>query len=213
MSLQYTHLLIPECVELVPRPAQVVAFLEGLVKLNCAPLGATFRVGKLSGSARTGINPLTGEELSIGVRDFTPLGSTSEIPELLAGLDDYDVIVSGQGPSILPPFTLYTATQSAVSEFKGTYGYDVRCRLRSAIVSTCEIPPFGGPGSLDGRNGIFHHPITGATMEVPNAACARFWIEFQFGKWLLPKIGNSLNLLQPAILSNAIEHFGIEFAQ
>jgi hypothetical protein len=146
------------------------------------------------------------------VRDFASLGSISEIAERLLGLDDYDVMVSGQGPAKVPPFKLYATTDSE-SEFKGTYSYEVRCRLRAEAVSTCEEPPFGSPCSSQRQNGIFRHPNTGATIEVPSAACARFWIEFQFGKWLLPKIDRSLNLLEPSILASAIEHFGAGFVE
>lgn len=213
MSLQYAHVLIPDRVDFAPQPEQVAAFLEGLVHLRSAPLEATFRVGKLSGKSRTGFNSLRGEELSIPRRDFAALGSISEIPGQLVGLYDYDVVVSGLGPAKLPPLTLYTITGSEESEFKGTYGFEVRCCLRKDVVSTCETPPFGSQFQSESRNGIFRHPHTGVTIEVPNAACARFWIEFQFGKWLLPKIGSSLNLLQPSILTNAIERFGTTFAQ
>lgn len=212
MSLQYTYLLIAECADFVPLPAQVAAFFEGLVTLNSVPLNAAIRVAKLSGKFRTGSDCLTGKKISIPVRDFASLGSISYIPELLVGLDDYDVVLSGQGPAKLPPFTLYT-TEPEDSEFKGTYSYQVSCCLRAEVVSTCEEPDFGSPCPSDKRDGVFLHPNTGAAIDVPRAACARFWIEFQFGKWLIPRIDRSVNLLEPSILANAIEHFGTEFAQ
>ena len=34
-------------------------------------------------------------------------------------------------------------------------------------------------------------------MEVANASCGGFWIEFEFGRWLLPKIDDSLEILDP----------------
>lgn len=213
MSLQYSHLLIPEHRDFTPQPAQVAAFFEGLVALNSAPLEATVRIAKSSGKVRTAVNPVTGETLSIPVRDFASLGSISDIPEQLTALDDYDIIMSGHGPAKLPPFTLYTFTESEEKEFKATYGYEVRCSLRPVVVSMCQTPPFGSPCPSEMRTGIFRHPQTGATIEVPNAACARFWIEFQFGNWLFPKIGNHSNLLEPSILSNAMHTFGTGFAQ
>ncbi len=213
MSLQYTHLLIPERADFVPPPAQIASFLEGLVNLNSAPSKAAIRVAKHSGKFRTGSDALTGEKISIPVRDFASLGSISDIPERLVGLGDYDVVFSGQGPPKLSPFTLYTTTDSEGSAFKGTYSYEIRCRLRAEVVSTCAEPPFGSPCPSERQSGIFRHPNTGTTIEVPNAACARFWIEFQFGKWLLPRIDRSLNVLEPSILANAIERFGTGFAQ
>jgi len=213
MSLQYSHLLISEGADFAPLPPQIAAFLDGLVTLNSAPLKPAIRVAKLSGKFRTGSNPLTGEKLSIPVRDFVSLESISNIPERLVGLDDYSVEVSGQGPAKLPPFALYSTTDPEACEFKGTYSYEVRCHLRAEVVSTCEEPPFGTPCLSERRNGTFRHPNTGAIIEVPSAACARFWIEFQFGKWLLPKIDRSLNLLEPSILANASERFEARFAQ
>jgi hypothetical protein len=78
------------------------------------------------------------------------------------------------------------------------------CRLVSRH-SACRAP--------EKRNGIFRNPKTGAAIEVQNAACARFWIEFQFGKWLFPKIGDSLDLLRPSILAVASDIFRTSLAQ
>lgn len=213
MSLQYSHLLIPDRADFSPQPAQVVCFLEGLAVLGSAPLGATFRVAKSLGRFRTGSNSITGEKISIPVRDYVSVAAISEVQEELGGLDDYDVIVAGSGPPKIVPFTLYTIAQGELSEFKETYGYEVRCCVRSAMVSTCGDPPFGSPCRPGEKSGIFRDPTTGAEIEVAGAACARFWIEFQFGKWLLPKISSSLSLLHSSIEAKAIKCFGVGFAQ
>jgi hypothetical protein len=203
MSLQYVHLLIADRVDFTPQPEQVVEFLENLKKLESAPTGATLRVGKLSGQFRKGFSALTGEMISVPKREYVSLGSISEIPAQLSGLGDYDVVTSGQGPAKFPPFKLYTITAPAglqtgrgspiEPEFTQRYGYEVRCCLRSEAV--------------------FHPPLSGLTVERPNTACARFWIEFQFGKWLVPKIDDSLNVLSTSLLAKAIECFGTGFAQ
>jgi hypothetical protein len=213
MSLRYSHLLIPDRADYAPQPGQVAAFLQGLVALGSAPLQATFRIGRLSGKFRTGTDALTGEKLSIPRRDFAALGGLAEMPEQLADLDDYDVEMSGQGPAKLPPFKLYNTTDSEESEYRAAYGYEVRCCLRRNIVSTCETPIRGSPCLADVRTGIFHHPRTGTAIEVPNAGCARFWIEFQCGKWLCPRVDTNLNLLQPEVLNHAVETFGTAFVQ
>ncbi len=212
MCKQYSHLLIPAR-DFAPHPKRAADFLERLITLNSAPLGATLRVGKLSGTFRAGLDPLTGEKIFIPKRDFAALESISEIESQVAGLEDYDVLMSGQGPAKIAPFTLYTVSGSAESEFKGAYAYEVSCHLRAEVVSTCETPPLDRPGTSGQRNGIFRHPQTGGTIEVTNAACARFWIEFQFGKWLSPKIDRSLDLLRPSILASAVDVFGTGFAQ
>ena len=213
MSLQYVHLLIPQRTDFAPQPKQVAAFLEGLGDLGSMPLEATYKIGKLSRDFHTGVNPVTGEKLFIPRWEFVSLASLSDLDGQLAGLNEYKLELSGQGPAQLPPFRLYTSSDSGYSEFNGKYGYSVRCCLRKAPVSTCETPPFGSPCSTESGRGVFRHPTTGALMEVPNAACARFWIEFLFGKLLLPKIDISLNLLDPAILATATERLETKFAQ
>ena len=155
------------------------------------------------------------KKVFVPVRDFASLGNISEILERLVGLDDYDVLWSGQDPAKLPPFTLHTAKESEETEFKGRYNYEGSCHLRAEVVSTCEERPFGGPcpsEKREKRDAVFRHPNTCATINVTGAACARFWIEFRFGKWLLPRIGRSLNLLELSMLANAIERFGAGFA-
>jgi hypothetical protein len=213
MSSHYTHLLIAENANFAPQPAQIAAFLDGLVTINSTPLNATIKIARLSGKFRTVSDSVEGEELSIPLRDFKKLGSISDIPEQLVGLDDYGVMMSGQGPAEVPPFTLYTLTQSKETEFKETYSYDLSCHLRAKAVSTCEEPPFGSLRPGERAIGIFRHPRTGATIDVPRAGCARFWIQFQFGKWLLPKIEGKLNLIDPSILANATGSFEVGFAQ
>ncbi len=227
---QYTHSLIPDRVDFAPHPQQVVAFCDGLTKLGGAPLQSALRVGKLSGQFRTGWNPLTGTKSQIPRRDYSRLKDISEISEQLKGLDDYILAMSGKGPPRIPPFSLYNVTdlekpQSSEPtdyEFRGTYSLEVRCCLHAEAVATSNwhdetsIPreaPFGDPCPAKDRTGSFHHPCTGAIIRVPKAGCARFWIEFEFGKWLLPRIYDDLNLLTPAIVDCAEECFGTSFVQ
>jgi hypothetical protein len=213
MSLQYSHLLIPDRADFVPQPEQVAAFIEGLVRINAAPLEAIFRVAKLSGESWRGRDPLTGNEIFVPRRNFTTVRNLSDVRAQLVGLDDFDVLASGQGPPFLPPFALFTMTGSQESEYSGPYGYELRCHLRAEAVSTSEVPLFGSPCRAEQGTGIFRNPMTGVTIVVQNAGCARFWVEFGFGKWLFPKIGESLNLLPASILTNATDTFGTGFAQ
>jgi hypothetical protein len=60
--------------------------------------------------------------------------------------------------------------------------------------------------AISGRN-------PGALIEVASASCSRFWIEFEFGRWLLPNIESSLDILDPAITKLAAESFRLSFAQ
>ena len=229
---QYVHTLIPDLLDFAPESQQVANFLGQLVELGAVPLDGKLRVGQLSGQFRHGRHPLTGEVLSIPKRDYISSENISDILPLLKGLNDHDVVVSGQGPK-LPPFGLRTFEEIPEkvghhnfieSDYKGTYAFDVQCCLRADVVSTSdphpeispapEIPCFGEPcASKTRRTGIFHHPSTGALIEVPNAGCARFWIALEFGRWIFPNIEGSLNVLAPSILRGAEECFEIKFVQ
>jgi hypothetical protein len=50
-------------------------------------------------------------------------------------------------------------------------------------------------------------------IEVPNAGSARFWIEFEFGKFIYPKIEKRLEILSPLLVETAEECFQAEFVQ
>jgi hypothetical protein len=210
----YTHTLIPDKVDFAPEPEQVRAFLDGLMKLGAAPSKATIMVAKLSGESRSFVNPFTGKSESFASRKGTKVKDSSGIPKALVGLSDFDVTITGKSPTKVAPFEF---------DFKGTYDFIVRCCLRPEVVSTSdwhdEVPIkqkvafFGKPCSEKDRKGIFIHPDTLKIIEVPKAGCARFWIEFEFGKMLFPKINKSLDLIEPAIVEVAKQQFGVNFIQ
>jgi|SRR5579862_2572354 len=233
----YGRTLVPELIDFAPRPQQVAAFLDGLVKLGGAPLRATLRIGKPG--LRAGFNALTGETLAISAHRYTTVGTDADLSAALVGLDDYNVQISGEGPPSLPPFPLWQDVQPPTGE-KGlesqddecrmiafdsekTYGFMVQCCLRAEVVSTSDrhevaplgrqMPAFGQPDKSRNRIGVFHHPCTNRIIEVPGAGCARFWIQFEFGKWLFPKIEDSLNLLDPSIVKLAKTSLGTDFLQ
>ncbi len=219
MPEQYAHTLVPERVNFAPRPQQVSDFFSGLVRLGTAPLEATVEVMKLSGRSRSFTDSITGEARSWPLYDHVALQSITNFPDALTGLGHYNAVMAGQGPPPVPPFSLdYTG-----KTFTQVYSFNVRCCLRADVVSTSDwhpeistartVPSFGEPCTLNDRIGVFHHPSEGTIIEVPNAGCARFWIEFEFGKWLVPKIHDNLNLLVPVIIRNAEEHFATKFVQ
>jgi hypothetical protein len=46
-----------------------------------------------------------------------------------------------------------------------------------------------------------------------DAGCARFWIEFEFGKFIYPRVADNLEVMSPAIVSEAEKCFRTKFAQ
>ena len=161
-------------------------------------------------------NPLTGEVKSMPVNDRIPIERPAGLVSTIATSQQYFVSLEGEGPPRTPAFPLYFED----APFTKTYGFMVRCRLMPEPVSmSClgdeqtgkEVPIFGEPSSR--RDALFRLPVSGELIEVSNAGSARFWIEFEFGKWLLPKIDDSLNILNPLIAALAEEAFSLTFKQ
>jgi hypothetical protein len=215
---QYVHTLIAKDTQYAPKPEQIIRFCDDLSALGAAPLNPKLSLMKSSGRVRSFTNPLTGETRSIPANDRVSLESTASLVSAIGTLQQYFVALEGQGPPALLPFELYLNG----APFTESYGFIVRCRLRGEPVSMSDlageqtgddIPSFGEPCGRPHATGLFRHPVTSERIEVVNAGCARFWLEFEFGKWLLPKIANSLNILDSAIVGLANNSFGLEFAQ
>jgi hypothetical protein len=215
---QYVHTLIPQDAEFCPKPEQVSRFVDGLTKLRAAPLEAQLKILKPSGRVRSFTDPLTGEIRTIPAKEIIALDGVASLGRVISTLDQYVLAMEGHGPPTLPAFPLYVSG----AHFADTYAYSVHCCLEAGPVSMCdlgdeqndkEVPVFGEPCPKESGTGFFRHPITSALIEVENASWARFWIEFEFGKWLLPKIDDSLNILNPEITSLANECFGLVFVQ
>jgi hypothetical protein len=213
MSEHYSHLLIPVHPNFVPRPTQVTAFFEGLTRLGSTPLKAAIKMTKLSGKVRTGRNLFNGETITIPAREAVSLQSLDAISEGLRGLEDYTVHLSGEGPAKNRPLRLYLPSDPLwQSEIETEQHYEVSCNMRESSVSMSE-GSWMKPCPLESSEGVFRNPWNDQTIHVQNAACARFWIEFMFGNWLVPRIERSLDLLPPEISSLAIGSFGVGFAQ
>jgi hypothetical protein len=211
---EYTHTLIPSRPDYAPEPEQVGAFLDALVKLGSAPLQAKLTVGKLSGEFRSGVNPFTHKTESWPIYDHVKLADVASLTKALKALDDYIIQMAGLGPPRVQPLTF---------DFRGAYGFCVHCRLHAQSVSTSDwhdngslkhkVASFGTSCDSKNRMGIFYHPKTLKLIEVPGAGCARFYIEFEFGKALFPEIADRLDIIEPSILDLARQHFEIEFVQ
>lgn len=228
MSLTYTHTLIAAVPDYVPQPTQVAEFIAALESIGSAPLEPGYAVGRLTGEFRTGMNPLTGEQISVPRRSLTKLKELAEIAKILEGNDDYNVTMEGKGLASRPPFPLCRVENSqqcnTVTPYTGEYGYSARCCVRAHAVSMSDwheeiapapenVAPFDSPCPSESRKRFFHNPYTSEVIELSGAGCSRFWIEFECGKWLLPKIDNSLELLAMPILNTARELFRADFVQ
>jgi hypothetical protein len=211
---EYTHTLIPDRSDFVPEPKQVASFFEGLIELGAAPTNGQIRGVRLSGESRSFLNPFTKAMDSFPIWKPMEVDGLAAITMAVEELNDYNLILEGEGPPKVPALLFSN---------EGRYGFAVHCCLRREVVSTSNwheespikrsVTLFGQRCTLENRLGIFSHPDTLAIIEVPNAGCARFWIEFEFGKMLFPEIDDRLDLMEPSIVRFAEDRFRIKFAQ
>jgi len=231
MSLYYTHLMIPDHVGYAPRPGQVADFFAALIEIGAAPVNlklqaqADFepltyaRRKSWAAQFRTGTNPLTGEAVAIPryTAEFGDVAGLREALCALQGLDEYEVSIFGSGPPKLPLFPLDTFVDGKSIRHHGPYDLAAGCCLEPEIVSTSgyDAPvPFRSFCSPTDRTGHFTNHRTGEAIRVPNAGCARFWIEFRFGKWVFPQMkDNTLDLLPASVVEAAQKAFAVRFAQ
>jgi hypothetical protein len=224
---QYIHILIAAESQYVPSPPQIVEFFDVLVGdfqfriIRDGRWQPGLRVSKPGGRTRTGTNRITGETITIPIPDHIEVEKTTEIPPLIENLEEYRVGASGEWKSADAPILLRKVDKTP---FAGDPISDVSCNIRPIPVSTSawdveagpnvrNVPLFGSIWNGGSRTGIFPNAWTGEVIEVPQAGSARFWIEFEFGRFLYPSIGKSLDVLDPRLVKKVEECFQTKFAQ
>lgn len=223
---QYIHTLIPESAEYSPKSSQVVNCIDCLMgsfnfRLVDAPhLMSSLRVLRPGDQVRSYTDPLTGERKSFAVPDVIAVGEAKDIPALIDPHRHWTVRACGEwsgdgsGVRLLDP---------EGAPFKQPYWCDVSFHLRPEPVSMSfwsgELPPpgkahvpFGSPCE-EAQAASFSNPWSGALIQVPGAGRARFWVEFEFGKFLLPAESNSLDLLAPDLVRAVADGFQVGFLQ
>jgi hypothetical protein len=218
MSELYHHLLVPRNAAFVPDLASVARFYRRLKNLGALPEHVRFTAITHTGNTRViGQNPKTGEEY------YGPELNILREQELQPALDAirdeelFDLSAHATGPATVPPFDLYSADNYADRRpgalCQEPYPFSVRCKLRPKITHflhsffgcNCEIKP-DDPA-------IFANPWNGKPMHTSGIASARFWIDIGIGNWLMPIVGDSLNILDSRLAATTSEAFGIEFTQ
>jgi hypothetical protein len=225
---QYVHLFISKEAEFEPEADQVERFFEGIVEHSGFRMGSSsglesgFLLLKPSDRVRTGKNPWTGEEIRIPALDRSQIGTTDQIPAAIEGLSHYLIFASGEWPLGNRPLQVFE-TNGKPFDPSVPLACNVSCNLRPRPVSTSgynyltdsieRIPDFGEPCESPIDRGFFRDPWMNTAIEIPHAGCARFWIEFELGKFLFPKISGSLDLADPALLALTESIFETPFVQ
>jgi hypothetical protein len=204
MGLQYRQTLISCDKDYVPSAAAVRTFLSEITILGVVPNPPAIVFRTRSGKTREYPNPFTGETLVVERKDTTSLTTWEQFESTAAGLHDFEVQISGEGRPELPPLEI---------DFDEPYYIGVTCFVSSVLRST-SAASYGQPCDSSSIAGVFQLPESGASIERSHAGAARFWIEFELGKFLHPKIKNgNLDLLHPAIVETARKSFGRSFVQ
>jgi hypothetical protein len=228
---QYIHTLIPVDSNYSPKPEQVAEFFAWLLDRPNFKLVGNRRVGpgiivlRFTGRMREAgtSNPFTGEKKTWMVPDpdRTIVQAAEEIPALIEGSAHFTVHAPGEWDSGDLPIKLFSTDEKPFTE---NYLCTVSCNLRPAAVSTSawddeagpsprNVSSFGDPCAREDDAGIFTNPWTGEIIEIPHAGCARFWIEFEFGKFIYPKVGKDFDVLSASIVREAEQRFQTKFVQ
>jgi hypothetical protein len=217
MSEQYSHTLISKPKDFVPSPSQVGGFLTNLLSLGVFGTNPAITLRVPTGTFREYpfLNPFTGERVRVEVMDNKRLESLAETHSKLESLGRYELELDSVGRPMVPPLNV---------AFEKPYHLGVICYVYSDLHSTSDLHSESGCRKAVPRYrqsepslpnvGYFSHPKTLKIIEVPHAGCARFWLEFQLGKFLLPEFSDgNLDMLNPTIVAEAENAFGIDFAQ
>jgi hypothetical protein len=213
MSELYRHLLIPKDAAFVPERDQVATFFEELQTSGALPKETGFIVITNSGEMRAnGRNHATGEVYygpDLKIRRFANLPAAIDSMD---GTQINELWAEANGPATIAPFELYRA-HVPDGLWSGPYSFTIRCKLReeithllhSAFGCKCDLQP--------NEPAIFDNPWNKQPIETSGLACARFWIEFGIGDWLMPMITGSLDILDARLVRLTSNVFRIEFTQ
>jgi hypothetical protein len=219
---QYSHTLIAGPKDFIPVAMQVQDFLTLMVSLGVVPEPATATLRTPSARIRQAMNPFTGELVVMRMKDHKQLASTAQICEALTELRDFEIEVAGEGRPRIPPIPIDFDQPYLTLDQPYFVGVTciVSCILRSTSSFDYDSPHeenligYGEPCGLDASIGHFTNPWTAEPIQVPEAGCARFWIQFELGKFLFPRLDdNNLEILHPKIAEEASRTFGISFVQ
>jgi hypothetical protein len=219
----YCHLLIPTAPHFVPSPEQVTKYLEEIINLGVvrdSPTISFVAYKRVTPIIRQLRNPFSGEPVIFRGLPRKPernlkLDSIRQFPAIAADIHDYSIDVYNHMIPKVAPLTI---------DFGEKYHLSVSCQRRSQLVSTSDLHseagssrqaiPFDDDCDDSNNLGLYSHPQTQELIQVPGAGCAQFWIQFQLGKFLFPKIENGdLQVLNPRLVDLAENCFGVEFAQ
>lgn len=225
MGEQYSHLLIAADPEYVPSSAQIVAFYErlrahhALRLVKRPPWEPGIIVLWPSGrppERREASWSKTGYVTIPARPERGELDRLDDIPAVVDSLKECTIHVSGEWARDDVPIELSVVGDEP---FEGDFTCSVQCAIRLRPVCTSSYDGEDGLFLFDDAEspveslGVFANPWTGERIEVPGAGSARFWVQFEFGKWLFPRLEHGFDLMKPALMADAECCLGVRFVQ
>jgi hypothetical protein len=223
---QYVQMLVPADPHFAPAPVQIAAYFEMLAESRHfeldwdIPYVHPLRVFKLLSKAEIekAIEASAPRRVFPRLERFH-LQTYSEIPPAIEGLPRSSVSTSGSWSTDFPPIKISKSLWPARE--KGLY-CSVGCDLRPEPVLTSNwwtvenstgLLQFGDSVDTIPASGIFTHPISHRNIEIPSAGCARFWVSFDFGVWLLSYMPEDFDLLEPGLIRATEDLFLVRMTQ
>jgi hypothetical protein len=199
----------------VPSAAQVSEFLTQLINLGVLSTEPECLLKTRSAATRTVTNPFTLEPMTIPCYDTREVPHPSALESAAGELLDYTVFASSYWKPRLPPVPISS---------EGAYAITASCHVSSLVRSTSNliqdgpprpvVPAFWDPCETDLADAYFTNPHDGSVFTVPGVGCARFYVEFELGRWLFPDLSTgSLEIINPQVLCLAEDLFGVRFGQ
>jgi len=236
MGLNYRHLLVPISAQFRPDAATVGRFLRQVVEAGY--LGDDYQVvyqQVLKGIPRPREmrNPITGETIRWPGRSRQyaapqPLGEPEEVATTSSMAAEYDVAIASEGIPFRRALDIGSVEQGPWRRFERPCHLEIRCRVRSHVVRLYDLrsadelnrpPDFANPTppmfdedcSADENDGLFVHPEAGV-LRIAGAGCASFWVEFNYGKFVFPRLEDrGVELLDRRIVLLARDALGTDF--
>jgi len=234
MSESYTHLLISTSKTHRPTAQAVCQFLEQLIQTGLVGQDHAISFSKVVKAEQRyweATNPFTGkfERHRMPARRMQhakPVPAASQILALAEQEREYDVSVVSTVPPTNPPLEIGSVGEKGTwQSWTGPYHLKIGCRVRASLVCLCvltdpclppdiEAPTFDEDCADDWTDGFFEHPLLPSPKRIRNAGRGRFWIEFEYGKWLCPRLKNDgVALLAPGVTRLAEETFSTGFVE
>ncbi len=218
MSELYRHLLIPQDALYTPELDRIASLFERFGALGALPIETKYTVIILTGKTRPiGQNPRTGEVFYAPEMMVSRFLGLQDAIDSVAGEKNFDLIAEAKGPTAIPPFDLHSADNYRTRQpgilWQEPYELNVRCKLRQEITHflhssfgcKCDLKP--------DEPAVFKNPWSDESIQTGAPGCARFWIEFGIGDYLMPIVTDTLDILDRRLVDTANNVFHIKFNQ